>query len=471
MKKSVVILGGGLTGLSAAWQLTKYGIKVSVIEKEHYTGGLSASIEKDGFIFDFGPHRFHTHDNKILEMVDSLVGHRLRKLTKSTKIWFMKKYFDYPLKAKDVFLNISLMLSLSCFFDYLFVRLKNKFKPMQDTSFETWVINRFGKSIYNFYFGPYTEKTWGRPPSMLSSSYAEQRIPAMNLLDVIKRSFITKFKKDNHPHSPYDSKFYYPYKGIGEIAHFLEKGILEHGGKIYTDSNVRKVTINNKKVQSVTFSGATGEKVIECDYLISTIALPDFIKVVVPDVDAPLLSAANNLSYRSIVFLNLIIDRPFVTSHHWIYIPPKNILFNRLSEIKNFSVDTIKDGMTSLCLEIPCDKGDLIWNSKPEDLYEKVVLQLEEIGLVSKEDIRNYFISRTEYGYPIYDITHAVKLEKLMKYVDQLDNLIVAGRQGLFKYINMDHAIKMGILSADVIMGYAKKEEVAQVCAWKGYYG
>ncbi|WHZ31197.1 NAD(P)/FAD-dependent oxidoreductase [Desemzia incerta] len=54
-KKSVVVIGGGLGGLSAAVSLAQRGFKVSLYEKNHHLGGKLNRAEQDGFKFDLGP--------------------------------------------------------------------------------------------------------------------------------------------------------------------------------------------------------------------------------------------------------------------------------------------------------------------------------------------------------------------------------------------------------------------------------
>jgi len=59
-QNDALILGGGLTGLSAGYILTRAGLKAQVFESDSKVGGLSKTIEKNGFRFDLGGHRFFT---------------------------------------------------------------------------------------------------------------------------------------------------------------------------------------------------------------------------------------------------------------------------------------------------------------------------------------------------------------------------------------------------------------------------
>ncbi|MBM6613281.1 phytoene desaturase [Desemzia sp. RIT804] len=54
-QKTVVVIGGGLGGLSAAVSLAQSGFKVSLYEKNQHLGGKLNRAEQDGFGFDLGP--------------------------------------------------------------------------------------------------------------------------------------------------------------------------------------------------------------------------------------------------------------------------------------------------------------------------------------------------------------------------------------------------------------------------------
>ena len=59
--KSVVVVGGGLAGLSAAQRFSEAGWSVTVLEQESYVGGLASSFTEDGYTFDLGPHRLYSN--------------------------------------------------------------------------------------------------------------------------------------------------------------------------------------------------------------------------------------------------------------------------------------------------------------------------------------------------------------------------------------------------------------------------
>ena len=63
-----MIIGAGPAGLTAAYELAmRYGIASTVLEADYVVGGISRTVERDGWRFDIGGHRFFT---KVKEVED-----------------------------------------------------------------------------------------------------------------------------------------------------------------------------------------------------------------------------------------------------------------------------------------------------------------------------------------------------------------------------------------------------------------
>jgi protoporphyrinogen oxidase len=158
------------------------------------------------------------------------------------------------------------------------------------------------------------------------------------------------------------------------------------------------------------------------------------------------------LRHRSMVFVYLVLDRPQLTPDHWIYIPEKTLTVHRLSEFKNFSEHCAPPDKTLVCAEITCDQGDEIWNESDEKLRDISVKDLVKIGLIRPEEVLETFSHREVFAYPLYITGYRDHLDAVLSWVDGIENLDTTGRQGLFKYNNMDHSIAMGFTAADNLL-------------------
>ena len=460
MDMNVVILGAGPAGLSAGWKLAEKGCQVHIIERDSKVGGLCKSIHYKGYTFDLGGHRFITKDGELLKEIQGLMGDELMVSPRKSVVRLNGKYFYYPLAGKDLIVKMNPVVSAKCFMDYLYVSAKNKLLPPREVSLEDWVVNRFGRGLYNIYFGPYSTKLWGVPPSQISKDWAAQRISLLNLWDV----FLRLLGKTKDIPKTYATRFYYPVKGgIGRMCEKMAEKITSNGGKILLNSTVTEIRHNNSGIHEVVYKHDGKEKTIRGNYFISTIPMPEFVKRLSPKINKQYLDVADSMRFRSLRFLNILIDTERISDNTWIYIPEERFRIMRIQEPKNWSPNNAPPDKTSLILELACNIGDEIWNADEDELTRRCLDDLQELGLLNGQRIIHKFTTRIVHAYPIYTLDYHKKVNKLFEVFEGLSNCIPIGRQGLYRYNNMDHSIKMGFLAAQHILNGSDKEEIFKV--------
>ena len=183
------MIGAGPAGMTAAYEISKQlGARVSVLEvfeKSDRVGGLSKSIELWDQRVDLGPHRFFSHDSKINALWLEVVQNRYDIVNRQTRIYYKKRFFDYPIRAFNALHGLGIFEAVRCFTSYLAERAF----PTRDTStFEGWVTSRFGKRLFTIFFKTYSEKLWGIPCTELDSDFAAQRIKKLSLFEAIKNA-------------------------------------------------------------------------------------------------------------------------------------------------------------------------------------------------------------------------------------------------------------------------------------------
>ncbi len=446
----VVVLGGGLAGLSSAYELSRNGVDVTVLEKDPEVGGLAKSFSIDGFTIDLGPHRFHTKQDEIVDHLKELLGDNLVERDRISRIFLMNRFFDYPLKFSNALFTMPPLVTIRIMLDYMLIKVKNLFSKRPDDSFESWVTNRFGYTLYKIFFGEYTEKTWGIPCDKISADWASQRISLLSLWDTLVK---TLFKFGETPRT-YISRFYYPEKGgIGEICETYKRKIIENGGQIILNARAKNIILEGGKVSKVVYADGSGEKTIGCDHLFSTVPFTNMVNMMDPPSDKDLVLHASNLKFRSIMFVFIMVNTDKISDDHWIYLPEKYLLGNRLSESKNFSVYNAPGDKTVIGVEITCDFDDDVWNLKVGELTERVVEDLSEISFISKDDVIGSSEIHMKHAYPIYDLDYKIHMVPIKNYLDSISNLSYFGRNALFRYNNMDHSVDMGLKAAKNLLG------------------
>src|SRR5207249_10723656 len=102
---------------------------------------------------------------------------------KNVRIKFRGKYYKYPLEALDIARSMSPLLAARAFFDYFVEVVRMRVRPRKMVSAEDWVIQGMGKTLYGMFFGPYTKKARGIPPSQTAAAFVQRRIPLGHLLE------------------------------------------------------------------------------------------------------------------------------------------------------------------------------------------------------------------------------------------------------------------------------------------------
>lgn len=444
-----VVLGAGLAGLSAAYELSLRGHRVTVLEREPQVGGMAASWRKGPYWLEYGPHRFHTHDPEIEALLYEVLDGDVVRRERLSRIYLRERFFRYPLEAGDVLSNLDTRVLAAALRDYAWMRVQNLVRPLPEAHFEDWVLKRFGRTLYEMFFEAYTSKAWGIPCTEISADWASQRISQASLWDTIVKTL--KPPRDGSVRSLV-SEFLYPRKGgIGQIARKYAEKIRERGGTIKLGSTVRGIDHENGHVTRVHYDFLGERASLDTDWVINTTPIGRMLNLVDPPLTSHVQRAAQSLEYVAIVFIYLEVDRPSVSPDHWIYLPEKALRVHRVSEFKNFSDTSAPGDRTAICCEITCRVGDETWNLDLRQAAAIAQHDLEVCGLVERGESRPLDIARLPKAYPVYRVGYREPVESLYAGANTLRNLQSTGRQGLFRYNNMDHSIAMGRRAADEI--------------------
>lgn len=458
-ENDIVIMGGGLAGLSAGYVLTKAGFSVRVFERDTTVGGLSKTVVRNGFRFDLGGHRFYTKDEKIDLFVRELMGNELVSVRRSSKIYMRNKYFDYPLKPLNAMFGLGISTTFKIIADYALERIKRKFWNKEYVSLEDWVVGNFGRTLFNIYFKEYSEKVWGIDCARISASWVAQRIKGLSLTTALKNAF---FKFSGKDLSTLTDSFYYPSLGIGRLSERL-KDEIEKTNEVFTDSSIVSVNHADYQVKSITVRNQGRVSNVAAKKYISTIPISKLVTMLNPASPAHILEIAEKLKFRDLVVVAIMVDRERVTDQTWIYIPERKIPFGRIHEPTNWSRAMAPPGKTLLVIEFFCSEGDAVWNMADEKLTELTVDHLVKLGFISRQEVIDSKIVRAPNAYPLFEVGYQKQVDELLGYLERFDNLYSAGRSGMFCYYNMDAAIRSGMETAEKVIWKARRPATADV--------
>lgn len=448
-KNNVVILGAGPAGMACAYNLAEANQPSLVIEKYDIPGGMCRTINYYGYFFDVGGHRFLSKSEEINKLWQKVMNKDMLKVKRVSRIYYRKRYFNYPLTFFNTFWNLGLIESFLCIASYL----RYKIKSSDDTTFEGWITNRFGKRLFEIFFKTYTEKIWGVATKNISADWAAERIRGLSLKIAIQKALLGARK--GIPKTLSD-EFLYPRTGSGEFYQRLYELTLKRGGQFVFNKNVIRIKHNSQRVLAVEIQDCHNYKKEELvtDYLFSSIPLPVFIKILDPPPPENILVCAKKLQFRSHIAANIILDKEHVFPDQWIYIHSPNVKLGRIQNYKNWSSVMVKDTKkTSLGLEYFCTEGDYLWNMNDIDLINFALQELEKVGIASRHYLIDGFVVRQPNAYPVYYLGFRQHLNVIQNYIEKISNLQIVGRGGLFRYGNSDYALLTGIYSARNFLG------------------
>jgi protoporphyrinogen oxidase len=449
--KPVVIMGAGPAGLTAAWQLARAGRDVVVWEADPvYVGGISRTVQAEGFRFDIGGHRFFSKSPEVNEVWRQIMPDDFIDCPRLSRIYYKGKFFNYPLEALDAFFKLGPAETFRIILSYIKARL-SPIRP--ELSFAQWVTNRFGRRLFEIFFKSYTEKVWGISCDEISADWAAQRIKGLSLREAVMSAF--KGKNSAPTAKTLIRTFFYPRLGPGQMWETATAKIMEIGGKILLDRRVQTIHWDETGVTHITGTNSQGEFFQqEGSSFISSIPLQELMLSLDPPPPPDVAAAARALRYRDFLTVCLVVDRANVFPDTWIYIHDPSVKVGRVQNYKNWSAAMVPDArLTSLGMEYFCFEGDSLWTSSDFDLAKLAIREAVQIGLVTEAEVKDAFVVRMPKAYPIYDQEYHKHVETIRQWVCQFANLQPVGRNGMHHYNNQDHSMMTAMLAARNIQG------------------
>lgn len=451
-ENTAVILGGGLAGLSAGFVLAEAGKSVIVLESDSSVGGLSKTIVHGAFRFDLGGHRFITKIARIRDFVTRLLKDDFLTVQRKSKIYMRRRFFDYPLKPSNAIFGLGLSATLKSISDYAGERVKGFFIPSTSVSLEDWVVRNFGRTMFNMYFREYSEKVWGVECGKISQEWISQRIKGLSLWIAIKNAF---FKFSGRDVDTLADEFIYPLLGIGQISDRLRAKI-EEKNPVLTNTRVTEIFHEDFLIKNAVAVNCGQTYNMEGSEFVSSIPITTLVHILTPPLPDEVLKAASKLKYRDIVVVVVMLDREKVTDLTWLYLPERNIPLGRIHEPKNWSPHMAPAGKTHIVSEYFCFEGDSTWNTSDEELSDITVRELERMGFVRRSEVIDSCVVRVPRAYPLFEVGYTEHYNKILRYLENFRNLHISGRNGMFRYYNMDYAIESGIEAAERIVQNSK---------------
>lgn len=511
---TAVIIGAGPAGLTAAYEILKTtGIKPVIVEESVDIGGIAKTLNYKGNRIDIGGHRFFSKNAQVVKMWtdllplqgkpskdDKLIGRKSRleaggpdpdktdrvmlRRKRVSRILYLRKFFDYPISLKPAtFINMGFSRTAAAGLGYI----KSALAKREEISLRDFMINRFGMPLYKMFFEDYTKKVWGRDPADINAAWGQQRIKGLSLsraiLSVFKKIFAGKNGEKNVETSLIE-EFYYPKKGPGQLWEILASEIEALGGKFRMNTKVIGVNVSNGKILSVTTENNGIREIIEGDLFISSMPIKDLVEAMGETVPNDVKQIAKNLPYRDFITVGLLVKKLNLKNNTkiktvsnivpdcWIYVQERDVKIGRIQIFNNWSPYMVNDleNTVWMGLEYFCNEGDELWEMTDSQFIDFAINEMCSIDVINREDVIDATRIKVKKAYPAYFDSYK-DIDRVINYLNAIDNLYCIGRNGQHRYNNMDHSMLTAIEAVKCIRNDSKdKSSIWNVNAEKEYH-
>lgn len=449
---AITIAGAGCAGLAAGIALQTRGYAVTILESADRIGGLAGGVQINGNTYEYGPHIFHTTDPEVLADVQRIAGHVLIPFTKTIKIKFLGKYFAFPLAIRDVIFKLPPATVARAVASFVWHFATGALAGEAGMANSERVLQRYyGNVLYEIFFKDYITKVWGIEPAGMSPSFAKQRVPRLDPLEVLeklkrrllpprRRAVSTEGYVEKVEGVNYTTK-----AGFYSIVEAYAQEFVRNGGTLILNARVTEIRAAAGRVESVTYQTGAERVTLAVDCHVSTVPISLLPGMISPAPAQPVLDAAASLKFRGTIFVGLLIGRKTVLPASFMYFRDKT--FNRITDLGQFDIDVKPSGSTILIAEVMAQPADAIWQDDA-GAVDGVVRDLVAEGLLAPADVIERHVFKAPFAYPIYSLGYEAALATVLSAVSGYDNLYSIGRQGKFAYVNTHIALKMGYEAA-----------------------
>jgi len=436
----LVVVGAGIAGLSVAFQASKTGKKVCVIETKNYVGGLCASQYIADCYVDFGVHLLHLRDSRVRDIINEVVPSELLvHVKRSGRLNIDDRYIEWPLKPISIF-----QLKLRHLLRILIEVIKKKKSPETGRlNYESVTKSIYGDYLYRIFFGPLTEKFFKVNPTEIDRDWAFASIRSATKIEDSGFSSGNRYLvKDANPDTDFSlmrnvldsfknlfspEEFYYFKNGYGELAESFKRKIVENGGVFSLSTSLVSIEKIDNRVASCTFLNLSGTSNISFDSMLWTGSLEYLCKLL--SIETPGLARLNS------GFLYLFVSGK---GPKWqtCYFPDKKFNFVRVTVLSNHSAEIIRNPNIDhvICLEYTA----LRIENLEIDINDEIKSAREAKILDKNSFIIDSHFSKAANSYPIFMTDYNKEITRIEGEVAKVSGIYLFGRQGAFTYENAD---------------------------------
>jgi protoporphyrinogen oxidase len=431
-RQNVVVLGSGMAGFGAAYQLHAEGVTPVLYDKNGYHGGHTASFRyESGFLFDIGPHISYTKDPRIQALFADSVNQQYETLQVRLNNYWRGYWPQHPVQLHLHGLPHEVVVKVIADF------VKEQHAPERTVkNYADWLLASFGPTFAELFPMQYTRKYHTTTADNMTTDWLGPRIYRPSLEEIL-----TGALSPTAPTVHYITHFRYPSQGgfVSYLNKFVPMGNLRLNHKLVSiDPRTRQLAFSNGHVTRY-------------DALISSVPLPELIPMI---AGAPeeVVDAVHRLACTTCVLVNVGVSREDLSQGHCTYFYDEDICFSRLGFPHMLAPSNALPGTGSIQAEVYFSRKYKPFTGSPDDWIEPVIKDLRRCGYIREDDqILDRKAMLLPYANIIFDLERAAALKIVHGYLDEI-GIAYCGRYGDWGYLWTDESFKSGELAAQKVL-------------------
>jgi protoporphyrinogen oxidase len=426
--RKTVVLGGGISGLTAARTAGEMLHDYVLLEQCPTLGGLTRTIEVGDFCFDYTGHFLHLsrYPTPAHLPFAGLDNGDWQRIHRRSCCYVAGKFIDAPIQYNLGQLPPEMLRECIKSYD---ARPQSQLQSSDHLSFRDFIVQGFGQYLADLFLIPQNEKTMATSLERLSMRAVKRFFPPPNEA-LVRAGMGGEAPAANE----YNSSFWYPKTGgIGALVKGLSSGLNRH--HVLTNQQVASLDLENRSLGT-----STGET-FAWNHLFSSLPLKTLCQA---SNDPELKIAEQELSHSSTISFNIGLNCPLPAEFegmHWIYVPDRALPFYRVGFYSNISTGTCTPGHSALYVEVGVPGEELAGIDLVNDLQPRVMAGLENLGWIDRRQVACIATHVVRHAY----VHHTEQRERLMEQVlGRLGTFDIhpIGRYGLWDYTGMEDSME-----------------------------
>ena len=433
----VGIIGGGMAGLAAAYELTKQGHFAEVFEVAPFLGGQASTFEVHGGQLERGYHHLFISDTSITELIHELgLGDKLEWLQSSVGFYHGGKVWDFA-SPKDLLLFKPLpLLDRIRVGLWTFILQKTKsYQRFESVTAAAWLTSHMGKKGYEVIWEPLLRGKFGDFHDKIGMTWIWNKVT----LRVASRKGAGQVERLG-----------YPMGSFGEVIAVLADRIIQQGGQLHTSSSVAKIVRTGDTTTTLDVQIGNGpSEQREYDAVIATTPSYVFAKLA-PQMPDEYKEKLEGINYLSAVLMVLVMDRPF-TEKYWMNIADPDMPFVALIEHTNIINKELYGGKHILYISNYPSRDSDMYKMSPDNLMDLFVPHLQKINPdFDRSWVLEYHHHKLDGAQPIVGINYG---DGIPDHRTPLKGLYLANTTQIYpEDRGTNYSVRMGVKVAQMVL-------------------